>query len=152
MFVIALFSENHLSLPFPQAAYRENTVGLNRFCPAENIEKIDRALLHSYLRNYYTPDRMVLAGVGIEHQQLVDCARKYFLGALPAWGSGKAEEVDKSVAQYTGGILTVRKGRRSLLLSPSSAEMCRRNRKTSLKPEFSARTPHWHVAKHLLVS
>ncbi|ETE56203.1 hypothetical protein L345_18086, partial [Ophiophagus hannah] len=87
------------------AAYRENTVGLNRFCPADNIEKIDRTVLHSYLRNYYTPNRMVLAGVGIEHQQLVDCARKYFLGAIPAWGSGEAEDVDKSVAQYTGGIL-----------------------------------------------
>ncbi|KAM3825440.1 mitochondrial-processing peptidase subunit alpha-like isoform 2-T2 [Vipera latastei] len=85
------------------AAYRENTVVLNRFCLAENIEKIDRMVLHSYLRNYYTPDRMVLAGVGIEHQ--LDCARKYFLGTVPAWGSGKAEEVDKSVTQYTGGIL-----------------------------------------------
>lgn len=97
-------------------------MGLNRFCPAENIEKIDRTVLHSYLRNYYTPDRMVLAGVGIEHQQLVDCARKYFLGAVPAWGSGKAEDVDKSVAQYTGGILKVRKGRQPLLFLPSSAE------------------------------
>ncbi|KAM3825389.1 mitochondrial-processing peptidase subunit alpha isoform 1-T1 [Vipera latastei] len=101
------------------AAYRENTVGLNRFCPAENIEKIDRTVLHSYLRNYYTPDRMVLAGVGIEHQQLVDCARKYFLGTVPAWGSGKAEEVDKSVAQYTGGILKLEKDMSDVSLGPT---------------------------------
>ncbi|KAM3825443.1 mitochondrial-processing peptidase subunit alpha-like isoform 1-T1 [Vipera latastei] len=99
------------------AAHRENTVGLYRFCPAENIEKIDRTVLHSYLRNYYTPDRMVFAGVGIEHQ--LDCARKYFLGTVPAWGSGKAEEVDKSVAQYTGGILKLEKDMSDVSLGPT---------------------------------
>uniref|UniRef100_A0A670YIY7 Mitochondrial-processing peptidase subunit alpha n=1 Tax=Pseudonaja textilis TaxID=8673 RepID=A0A670YIY7_PSETE len=101
------------------AAYRENTVGLNRFCPADNIEKIDRAVLHSYLRNYYTPNRMVLAGVGVEHQQLVDCARKYFLGAVPAWGSGEAKDVDRSVAQYTGGILKLEKDMSDVSLGPT---------------------------------
>lgn len=70
-----------------EAAYRENTVGLHRFCPTENIAKINREVLHSYLRNYYTPDRMVLAGVGVEHEHLVDCARKYLLGVQPAWGA-----------------------------------------------------------------
>lgn len=98
-------------LAWLQAAYRENTVGLHRFCPTENIAKIDRDVLHAYLRNYYTPDRMVLAGVGIEHDHLVECARKYLLGARPAWGSGAAVDVDRSVAQYTGGVVKVR-GRR----------------------------------------
>ncbi|XP_070614869.1 mitochondrial-processing peptidase subunit alpha [Erythrolamprus reginae] len=101
------------------AAFRENTVGLNRFCPTDNIEKVDRMVLHSYLRNYYTPDRMVLAGVGIEHQQLVDCARKYFLGAVPAWGSAEAKDVDKSVAQYTGGILKLEKDMSDVSLGPT---------------------------------
>lgn len=64
-------------------------------------------MLHSYLRNYYTPDRMVLAGVGVGHEQLVECARKYLLGTRPAWGSGAAVHVDGSVAQYTGGIVKV---------------------------------------------
>lgn len=91
----------------PQAAYRENTVGLKRFCPAENVEAIDRTVLHSYLSNYYTPDRMVLAGVGVEHEQLVDCARKHLLRVEPVWGSAKAKDVDRSIAQYTGGILKV---------------------------------------------
>ncbi|XP_063172332.1 mitochondrial-processing peptidase subunit alpha-like isoform X2 [Candoia aspera] len=71
------------------AAYRENTVGLNRFPPAENVEKIDRRVLHSYLRNYCTPSRMVLAGVGIEHEQLVECAHTYFLGAHQPGEAGK---------------------------------------------------------------
>lgn len=64
-------------------------------------------MLHSYLRTYYTPDRMVLAGVGVAHDRLVECARKYLLGARPAWGSETAVAVDRSVAQYTGGIVKV---------------------------------------------
>ena len=74
----------------------------------ENIAKVDRAVLHSYLRNYYTPDRMVLAGVGMEHDHLVECARKYLLGTRPAWGSEAAVDVDRSVAQYTGGVVKVK--------------------------------------------
>lgn len=96
------------SCVLPQAAYRGNTVGFRRFCPTENIAKIDREVLHSYLRNYYTPDRMVLAGVGVEHDHLVECARKYLLGTQPAWGSETAVDVDRSVAQYTGGIIKVK--------------------------------------------
>ncbi|XP_057580062.1 mitochondrial-processing peptidase subunit alpha isoform X3 [Hippopotamus amphibius kiboko] len=102
-----------------EAAYRENTVGLHRFCPTENIAKIDRDVLHSYLRSYYTPDRMVLAGVGVEHEQLVECARKHLLGTRPAWGSGAAAHVDRSVAQYTGGIVKLERDMSSVSLGPA---------------------------------
>uniref|UniRef100_A0A7M4EPU0 Mitochondrial-processing peptidase subunit alpha n=1 Tax=Crocodylus porosus TaxID=8502 RepID=A0A7M4EPU0_CROPO len=101
------------------AAYRDNTVGLNRFCPVENIEKMDRKILHSYLKNYYTPDRMVLAGVGIEHEQLVECAKKYLLGVNPVWGSAKSKDIDRSVAQYTGGIIKVEKDMSNVSLGPT---------------------------------
>uniref|UniRef100_A0A8C8DFH5 Mitochondrial-processing peptidase subunit alpha n=1 Tax=Oncorhynchus tshawytscha TaxID=74940 RepID=A0A8C8DFH5_ONCTS len=87
------------------AAYRGNTVGLPRFCPVDNVEKIDKKLLHTYLRSYYCPERMVLAGVGIEHEQLVACARKYLLDVKPVWGASTPTNVDLSVAQYTGGIV-----------------------------------------------
>ncbi|CAK7291494.1 mitochondrial-processing peptidase subunit alpha [Vulpes vulpes] len=102
-----------------EAAYRENTVGLHRFCPTENIAKIDREVLHSYLRNYYTPDRMVLAGVGVEHQHLVECARKYLLGTQPAWGCEKAVDVDRSVAQYTGGVVKLERDMSNVSLGPA---------------------------------
>ncbi|XP_054854304.1 mitochondrial-processing peptidase subunit alpha [Eublepharis macularius] len=101
------------------AAYRGNTVGLNRFCQAENIEKIDRKVLHSYLQNYYTPDRMVLAAVGIEHERLVNYAKKYLLGIKPVWGSAVVKAVDKSVAQYTGGILKLEKDMSEVSLGPT---------------------------------
>lgn len=82
-----------------------------RFCPVDNVEKIDKKLLHAYLRSYYCAERMVLAGVGIEHEQLVACARKYLLDVKPVWGASTPTNVDLSVAQYTGGIVRVRPGR-----------------------------------------
>uniref|UniRef100_A0A668UC01 Mitochondrial-processing peptidase subunit alpha n=1 Tax=Oreochromis aureus TaxID=47969 RepID=A0A668UC01_OREAU len=101
------------------AAYRGNTVGLPRFCPAENVDKIDKNLLHSYLRNYYRPERMVLAGVGIEHEQLVESARKYLLDVKPVWGTSSAPNVDLSVAQYTGGIVKMEKDMSDVSLGPT---------------------------------
>ncbi|XP_035246766.1 mitochondrial-processing peptidase subunit alpha [Anguilla rostrata] len=101
------------------AAYRGNTVGLPRFCPVDNVEKIDRSVLHTYLRSYYTPERMVLAGVGIEHEQLVDCARKYLLGMKPVWGASTPGNVDLSVAAYTGGIIKTEKDMSDVSLGPT---------------------------------
>ncbi|OCT67030.1 mitochondrial-processing peptidase subunit alpha [Xenopus laevis] len=101
------------------AAYRGNTVGLPRFCPVENIDKISQKTLHNYLHNYYTPDRMVLAGVGIEHEHLVECAKKYLLGVAPVWSSGKAKTIDKSISQYTGGIVKVEKDMSDVSLGPT---------------------------------
>ncbi|TMS03419.1 Mitochondrial-processing peptidase subunit alpha [Larimichthys crocea] len=101
------------------AAYRGNTVGLPRFCPADNVDKIDKKVLHSYLRNYYCPERMVLAGVGIEHEQLVECARKYLLNVKPVWGTSSVANVDLSVAQYTGGIIKMEKDMSDVSLGPT---------------------------------
>ncbi|KAG8554833.1 hypothetical protein GDO81_003913 [Engystomops pustulosus] len=101
------------------AAYRDNTVGLPRFCPIENIDKINRNTLHAYMNNYYTPDRMVLAGVGIEHEQLLECARKYLQEVKPVWESGKPKSVDNSIAQYTGGIVKVEKDMSDVSLGPT---------------------------------
>uniref|UniRef100_A0A8K9Y511 Mitochondrial-processing peptidase subunit alpha n=1 Tax=Oncorhynchus mykiss TaxID=8022 RepID=A0A8K9Y511_ONCMY len=101
------------------AAYRGNTVGLPRFCPVESVEKIDKKLLHMYLQSYYCPERMVLAGVGIEHEQLVACARKYLLNVKPVWGASTPTNVDLSVAQYTGGIVRMDKDMSDVSLGPT---------------------------------
>lgn len=57
---------------------------------------------------------MVLAGVGVEHQRLVEAAEKYFLEEKPVWEieddlviPNKSFSIDESIAQYTGGIILV---------------------------------------------
>ncbi|XP_014615410.1 PREDICTED: mitochondrial-processing peptidase subunit alpha [Polistes canadensis] len=93
------------------AAYRDNTLGLPKICSEENIEVIDRNILFKYLKHHYVPSRMVVAGVGIDHKDLVKAVEKYFVDRKPIWeeqnivSSDKNELlVDKSIAQYTGGF------------------------------------------------
>ncbi|KAH0564575.1 mitochondrial-processing peptidase subunit alpha [Cotesia glomerata] len=93
------------------AAYSDNTLGLPKLCPSENIGKINRNILFTYLKNHYTPKRMVVAGVGIEHNDLVNAVKKYFVDEKPIWEQDsslaldKTNTVDNSIAQYTGGLV-----------------------------------------------
>jgi len=52
-------------------------LGLSKLCPAENISKIDRKVLLTYLKNHYIPERIVVGGVGVDHQLLVESVQKY---------------------------------------------------------------------------
>ncbi|GLV41112.1 uncharacterized protein CBL_04636 [Carabus blaptoides fortunei] len=94
------------------AAYRDNTLGLPKLCPEGNISKIDRNILFTYLSQHYTPKRMVIAGVGVEHQKLVEATQKYFVDLKTAWemdpalaNKNRQITIDNSVAQYTGGFV-----------------------------------------------
>jgi processing peptidase subunit alpha len=49
---------------------------LPKICPEGNINKIDRKILFTYMKNHYIPKRMVVAGVGVEHKKLVDAVEK----------------------------------------------------------------------------
>ncbi|XP_076653914.1 mitochondrial-processing peptidase subunit alpha [Halictus rubicundus] len=106
------------------AAYRSNTLGLPKICPEENIDYIDRKILFQYMKNHHTPNRMVVAGVGVEHEHLVSAVQKHFVEKKTIWEEEEAEErgkdsnlvssgkeneklnaVDTSIAQYTGGYI-----------------------------------------------
>ncbi|XP_033248226.1 mitochondrial-processing peptidase subunit alpha-like [Drosophila miranda] len=92
------------------AAYRDNTLGLPKLCPPETLESIDRAVLMNYLKHHHSPSRMVFAGVGVDHDELVEHVRKYFVEEEAIWESEPESnvgpnEVDTSIAQYTGGIV-----------------------------------------------
>uniref|UniRef100_A0A5S6R041 Uncharacterized protein n=1 Tax=Trichuris muris TaxID=70415 RepID=A0A5S6R041_TRIMR len=91
------------------AAYRDNTLGLPKYCQPENVDSIDKDALFSFMRTYYTPDRIVIGGVGVPHETLVNASNVLFHRATPVWASGKKIQVDKSVAQYTGGEIRIEK-------------------------------------------
>ena len=65
------------------AAFANNTLGLPKMCPESNVDAaINRAVLMNFLKSYHTPDRMVLAGVGVDHDQLVEIAQVIVLHSL----------------------------------------------------------------------
>jgi len=89
------------------AAFQQNTLGLSKLCPAENVSKIDRKVLLTYLKNHYVPERIVVGGVGVDHQLLVESVQKYFVNEKPIWNNENLDKIsiDNSVPQYTGGII-----------------------------------------------
>ena len=100
------------TLPHPlhQAAYRDNTLGLPSLPSEENLDKVSAHELKTYLASHYSPSRMVLAGVNVDHDSLVRHVREHFAVAAnsTAWGGVESLPVDQSVAQYTGGKAMVR--------------------------------------------
>ena len=61
------------------------------------------------MKRYYQPSRIVIAGVNVDHQHLVDLTNDHFVNKPPMWHrEGEAmESPDRSIAQYTGGIVKV---------------------------------------------
>lgn len=108
------------------AAYRQNTLGLPKICPKENLDKINRDMLFTYMKNNHTPERMVLAGVGVEHERLVEFAQKHFVDKPARWVSEPKlvlpypSSVDKSIAQYTGGMNAIEADLSNVSLGPTS--------------------------------
>lgn len=83
-----------------QAAYKDNTLGLPNICPEENLGKITAPELREYLAAHYIPSRMVLTGVNVNHQQLVELAREHFVGARTSWEGVESRGIDESISQY----------------------------------------------------
>lgn len=89
-------------------------MGLPKLTPKPNLSKIDRKLLFTYLSQHYDPKRMVIAGVGVNHEYLVELSQKYFMNLQPIWETEKGFyiedkqlSIDDSIAQYTGGFVQV---------------------------------------------
>ncbi|CAM4824447.1 unnamed protein product [Rotaria magnacalcarata] len=87
------------------AAYGNKTLGLPKYIPLDNISRIDTSMLKSFTKEFYRPERMVLAGVGIDHQQLVDLGNKYF--SVPKSDTMNIDEkaAEQNKALWTGGTI-----------------------------------------------
>ncbi|KAK2566857.1 Mitochondrial-processing peptidase subunit alpha [Acropora cervicornis] len=90
-----------------EAAFRDNTVGLPKLCPPENINMFNSSILFDYMKQYYQPSRMVIAGVNVDHQHLIDLTRTHFIHKKPVWfkEGEKVATPDRSITQYTGGMI-----------------------------------------------
>ena len=64
---------------------------------------------------------MVVAGVGVDHDTLVEAAQRHFVDQKPVWESEVLTEVqtDRSIAQYTGGIVSREKDLSDVSLGPT---------------------------------
>jgi len=61
-----------------EVAYDHKTLGMPLLCPEDRIDLVDELSLRGFMKDWYRPERMVIAGAGMRHEELVELADKYF--------------------------------------------------------------------------
>ncbi|SCV99508.1 LAFE_0A04698g1_1 [Lachancea fermentati] len=79
-------------------AYSGETLGSPLLCPKELIPSISKYYLKDYRRKFYTPQNIVVAFVGVNHDEAVNFTEKYFSDMKSASHSPSVKP-----AHYTGG-------------------------------------------------
>ncbi|KAJ3105430.1 Mitochondrial-processing peptidase subunit alpha [Phlyctochytrium bullatum] len=83
-----------------------STLGRPLLCDAPTLELITPEVIKNYRATWFHPERMVVAGVGMDHSELVRYAQKEFGHLSPASEEVKALQKEFSVpAKYRGGIV-----------------------------------------------
>ncbi|KAG6889982.1 hypothetical protein C0995_012942 [Termitomyces sp. Mi166 len=73
-------SKPDMALPevLHSVAYGQKGLGNPLLCPVERIDSIDGSSLRAAMKEWYRPERMVIAGAGMHHKELVELADKHF--------------------------------------------------------------------------
>jgi len=79
------------------AAFHNNTLGMPLRVLPKVLEQIDSNILSHYHKALFTPNRIVVVGHGVEHQQMVDLAKRHF-GDMTT-----NHDVSLGNAKYVGG-------------------------------------------------
>ena len=98
-----IWSKPELILPelVHMAAYRDNTLGNPLLCPKERLHLINRSVVEAYRKEFYKPERMVVAFAGVNHDEAVRLTEQYF-GDMKKGEGPKLLGVDaENVAPYT---------------------------------------------------
>ncbi|KAJ3078877.1 Mitochondrial-processing peptidase subunit alpha, partial [Quaeritorhiza haematococci] len=82
-----------------------NTLGRPLLCPMDKLETMTPEVIREFRSTWYTPERIVIAGVGMDHEYLVNLVDKHFSGMPKATPEiiAKQKALTKP-AEYTGGI------------------------------------------------
>ncbi|KAF9700822.1 hypothetical protein EKO04_002050 [Ascochyta lentis] len=75
-----IWSKPELILPelVHMAAFKDNTLGNPLLCPKERLPHITRDVVDAYRKEFYTPDRIVVAFAGVNHNEAVKLTEQYF--------------------------------------------------------------------------
>ncbi|KAE8233431.1 hypothetical protein CF326_g1532, partial [Tilletia indica] len=89
-------------------AFQGQPLGRTILGPKKNILSIKRDDLESYIKSNYTADRMVLVGAGgVEHEALVDLAKKHFTN-LPSSSAPLGGSASLAPTKFVGAEVRVR--------------------------------------------
>lgn len=91
-------AERQLPEMMHKASWQANTLGLPLWCDEFTAQNMTPDSLRDFLETFVRPSRIVIGGVGVEHEHLEDLAKNYF-GDL----EDAETDVVKAKARYTGG-------------------------------------------------
>ncbi|WRT68260.1 uncharacterized protein IL334_005236 [Kwoniella shivajii] len=79
-----IWSKPELILPeiFHTIAFRNNTLGMPLLCPENQLPYLGVNEVKSFMKDWYKPERMVIAGIGMPHNELVELSQRFF-GDIP---------------------------------------------------------------------
>jgi mitochondrial-processing peptidase subunit alpha len=66
-----------------EVAYGPHSLGNPLLCPEDRIDAVDGKLMREFMKQWYRPERMVIAGAGMRHEELVEWADRYFSHIKP---------------------------------------------------------------------
>jgi processing peptidase subunit alpha len=61
-----------------EVAYRDNTLGNPLLCPEDRLRSLTPEIIRRFREGWYTPERIVLAGAGVPHEDLRRLAEIHF--------------------------------------------------------------------------
>jgi len=98
-----IWSKPELILPelVHMAAYRDNTLGNPLLCPKERLHLINKSVVEAYRKEFYKPERMVVAFAGVNHDEAVRLAEQYFGDMQKGTGPKAVETHNEPVGTYT---------------------------------------------------
>jgi processing peptidase subunit alpha len=59
-------------------AFQGNTLGMPLLCPESQLDKLGEAEVRGFMGDWFRPERIVVAGAGMAHEELVELTDKYF--------------------------------------------------------------------------
>jgi predicted Zn-dependent peptidase len=84
---------------FTETAFAGQAIGRPIIGRPETIRSFDGGMIRAFLAREYAPTRMVLAAAGaVEHERIVEMARRFF-----PFAAGVSERSESEPATYTGG-------------------------------------------------
>uniref|UniRef100_A0A0A9WF18 Mitochondrial-processing peptidase subunit beta n=1 Tax=Lygus hesperus TaxID=30085 RepID=A0A0A9WF18_LYGHE len=90
-------------------AFQGTPLGRTILGPTQNIKSISRNDLVEYIKTYYKPSRMVLAGAGgVDHDQLVKLAEEHFGKSTTCDPPSMSDQWNLGSIRYTGAEMRVR--------------------------------------------
>lgn len=99
-----------------EAAFKGSPMANPKICPPENLHKISREDLYSFMKNLYLPKRTVLTCIGTDHNEFTQMAIEKFGSTKPIWEENKSllsdrnvSEIDSRRAKWTGGSKIIEK-------------------------------------------